>query len=447
MIDALPVIIVALPFASAALLASIASWRMGILINAGAAALLFLLACLLPYQTYAPLTLLHIGPPETHLVLLTSFIAMTTSWFSRRDVPASLASRSLNRRRVRLHHAACQALTGAILLALLTDNLMLTWLALVIASAAAACVTGAIRGHAATHAASRLLLLCGAGLMLALLGTLLLYVAVEPHAAALHWSTLQSTPHHVATFDLACVFLLIGYAALASVAPLHAWLADAAAESVASGSIIVSALLVNAPLLIFMRLRAAMGLPAGLPATVLIALGLLTLLLGVSSLFTQSDTRRTVAFAGIAQIGIIMVAIGIGGRAATSAAWLCITLLALTRASVLQCQTLPPTQLATWTRRSSLLALAILPLFMLFLIAGSTVWLLLPLGIGVLLTSALLFARMPILAPTVAAARGGGLSDLAALMPIWLQLALILLLAFAMPTPMLDWFTAMAAAR
>ena len=447
MTDALPIIIVALPFASAALLASIASWRIGIWINAGSAGLLFLLACLLPWQPHAPTLLLHVGLPETHLVLLTSFIAMTTSWFSRRDVPASLAMRSLDRRRVRLYHAACQALVGAILLALLSDNLMLTWLALAIAIAAATGMIGAIRSQAATHAASRLLLLCGVGLMLALLGTLLLYVAAEPHAAALHWSTLQSTPHHTATFDLACVFLLIGYGAMAGAVPLHAWLADAAADGVASGSMIIGAVLVNAPLLMFMRLRAAIGPIAGLPATVLMALGLLTLLLGIDGLFAQTDTRRSVAFAGVAQIGIIVVAIGIGGPAATFAAWLSITLLALARATALQCQGLPSTQLASWTRRSSILALAILPLFMLFLIAGSTVWLLLPLGVGVLLTSALLFARMPILAPTVAAPRGGGLSELAALTPIWLQLALILLLAFAMPAPMLDWFNAMAAAR
>ncbi len=446
MTDALPIIIIALPFATAVLLGSIASWRIGIWIHAGSATLLFLLACLLPWQPHAP-TLLDVGAPETHLVLLTSFIAMTTSWFSRRDVPASLASRLLDRQSVRPYHAACQALTGAILLALLSDNLILTWLALVIAIAAAAGVIGTIRGQAAAHAATRLLLLCGVGLMLALLGTLLLYVAAEPHAAALRWSTLQSTPHHAAIFDLACVFLLIGYAAAAGAVPLHAWLTDAAAEGVASGSILVGAVLVNAPLLIFMRLRAAIGVTVRLPATVLITLGLLTLLLGIGGLFAQTDTRRTVAFAGVAQVGIIMVAIGIGGSAPTFAAWLSITVLALARATALQCQGLPPTQLAAWTRCTSVLALAILPLFMLFLFAGSTVWLLLPLGVGVLLTSGLLFARMPVLAPTVAQPRGSGPAELTALTPIWMQLALILLLAFAMPAPVLDWFNAMATAR
>ena len=153
MIDPLPVVVIALPFASAAVLALVGSWRIGIWINAGSATLLLLLAALLPWHLHAPVPLLHIGAPETQLVLLTSLVAMTTSWFSRRDVPASLATRSLDRRRARLYHAACQALVGAILLAVLSDNLMLTWLALAIAIAAAAGVTGAVRSQAAATAA------------------------------------------------------------------------------------------------------------------------------------------------------------------------------------------------------------------------------------------------------------------------------------------------------
>jgi hydrogenase-4 component F len=447
MIDALPVIVIVLPFMTAVVLALIGSWRIGIWINAGSASLLFLLACQLPWHLHAALPMLHVGVPEAQLVMLTSLVAMTTSWFSRREIPVSLAARLLDRRKVELYHATCQCLVGAILLALLSDDPVLTWFALAIAIAAASAITDAIRNQAAATSASRLLLLCSVGLMLALLGTLLLYGAADPHASALRWGTLQITPHNAAAMHLACVFLLVGYGALAGVAPLHGWLPGAATEGVAAGSIIVAALMVNAPLLVLMRLGSPTGLDPGLPADVLIALGLITLLLGVCCLFVQTDTRRTVALAGMTQVGIIAVAIGIGGPVATLAAWLTMTLLALARAAVLQCQDLPPTQLSAWTRVASMLALALLPLLALFLLAGAMVWLLLPLGVGVLLTSSLLLARLPMLAPAVAAPRGGSLSELAALAPIWLQLALMLLLAFAMPAPVLGWFNTMAMAR
>ena len=251
-------------------LALIASWRIGSWLNAGCASLLVVAACLLPWHLDASIPLLHVGVPETCLAMLTSLIAMTTGWFSHRELPALLAARSLDRRRVRLYHAACQVLLGAILLALLSDNLAMTWLALAIATCAAAAVTGAVRTQAARAAASHLLLLCGIGLMLALLGTLLLYVAAESHASALRWSTLQSTPYHAPVLHLACIFLVLGYGALAGAVPLQGWLPPAAAEGVAAGSIIVSAVLPSAPLLLFIRLRAAMGPDPELPAAILI---------------------------------------------------------------------------------------------------------------------------------------------------------------------------------
>ena len=149
----------------------------------------------------------------------------------------------------------------------------------------------------------------------------------------------------------------------------------------------------------------------------------------------------------MAQIGLVMVAIGIGGPAATFAAWLTIILLALARASALQCVGLATTRLAAWTRFVAILALALLPLFAMFLIAGTTVWLLLPLGCGVLLTCWGLLSRLPMLASLAVAPPRNVPFEVAALAPIWLQLALLVLLAFAMPGPVVDWFNAMAAAK
>jgi hydrogenase-4 component F len=451
--NALPVILIALPFASAAALVVVGSWRIGTWINAGSASLLFLLACLLPWHLRPELSLLHVGETEAHLVLLTGFVAMTTAWFSRSYTQAALVARSFDRRRSRLHHVGCQALIGAILLALLSDTPVLTWLALTIAVAAATVVTGVVRSPAATAAGSRLLVLCGVGLMLALLGTLLLYLAVEPHAATLRWSTLHALPHHAATLRLASFFLVIGYGALAGMAPLHSWLMEASAEAAAPGAILVSTLMVNAPLLILMRLRFAVDL-----SPLLIALGLVTLLLGAGCLVAPANTRRTVASAGMAQIGIIVFGLGVGGPVATFAVSLHMTLLALARAAVLQCHGLPPTHSSARTCMAGVIALALLPLFALFLLAGVTldqsVWLMLPLAAGVLLTSLSLFVWLPKLTPPTIASRGAPTAPTAmtvgaavGMTPIWLQLALVLLLALAMPNPVADWFTAVAAAR
>ncbi len=384
MSSAIPVIVVTLPLASAAVLAVVASWRAAIWINAGSASLQFVAACALMW---------HSGEAATTLVLLNAFVAMTTSWCSHRDIAASLAARTLTRRRVRRYHSGCQVLAGAMQAAVLVDDLVLTWLALVVAVAAAAVMTGAARGGAA--AASRLVLHCTIGLLFALLGTLLLELAPAP----------------------AGVFLLLGYGTLAGLMPLHSWLANAAAQGVPPGAVIVT-LLANVPLLLFMRLHIVPEL--------LIALGLASLLLCGVALFAGRDRRRTVTLAGMAQLGIAVFAIGIG---AWQAAWLQMTLVTLARSAALQ----------SHGNEIAWLVLTLLPLYALYLLAGPTAavaaWLLVPLAAGVLVTVWALVAQRPAGVP----------ADWVAAAPIWLQLALVVLLALAMPGPVVAWFRSMAA--
>jgi hydrogenase-4 component F len=361
----LPIGIVALPFATAAVLAAVGSWRIGTWLNLGSAILLFLLTCALTRQT----------PAATQLVLLTSLVAMVAGGFSVRVMRTALEQQVLNRRRVRLHHVACQGLVGAIMLALLSDFPALTWLALAIATCGAAAVTGAVRTREAAAATTHLHLLCGAGLMLALVGTLLLHLAVEPHASLLRWSTLHAAIQHRPTFELACMFLVIGYAALAGLVPLHLWLPDAMEHGTLPGAVIVGTLMVNAPLLVFLYLGAA-------TSGVLIAVGLASLLLGAASLFVETEPRRRVAFAGVAQLGVVAFAFAVG---AAPAGLLYLTLLVLVRAAVLLSPGAPR------ARSAFMMVLGILPLFALLLVAGDAVdrapWLLLPLGAGVALTS------------------------------------------------------------
>jgi hydrogenase-4 component F len=422
--------VLALPFASAALLACIASWRTGVWISTASSTLVFAVACLLPWQFRTAV--------QVHLALLTAFIGMTTSWFGWRDLRAALAAWQLDRRSARWHHVGCQALTGAVLLALLSDSPAVTWLGTTIAVAAAAGLTAAVRNRAAQRAAARLILMCGAGLMLALFGTLLLYGAAQADAVPLRWRMSQ----------LAIICLILGYGGTAGVVPLHSWLPDAVAEGSTQGATLIGALLVNVPLLAILRLRSATTDEPDASLALLVAVGLATLLIAAFCLTARLDTRRRLAFAGTAQVGIVVFAFGLGSRAATFGGLLLMTMLALARAAALQCPGAASTRAAVLTRTASDVVLAGLPIVALFLIAGATAerapWLLLPLAIGALLTTGSLIGGPP----TPGIARDGcSPAAVLALAPVWLQLALVVLLAVAMPGPVAGWFRTMAALR
>lgn len=356
--ETLVVAVVALPFLTSAALALIASWRVGAPVNAASATVLFILSCGLPWDL------------RGHLIRLTTFITMTTTWYGLPDADEP----------PRPHRFACPALVGAIVLALLATQPILTWAALVIAMVAATAIVDT------TPVASRLLLSCGAGLMLALLGTLLLELTPMP----------------------ATLFLLLGYGGVAGLAPLHAWLVDAAAEAPSPGALLVSVLLPIAPLLIFMRLQTEAAPP------LLLALGLFSLLCGSALLLARPEPRQAMALYGVAQLGLIECGIGLG----ISATPRLIAMLALARAALLQCRDGGPTHCA------ALLAVALLPLFALYLLAEPAAqwscWLLLPLGVGALLTTSAL--PRAVKAPTAR-------SKLILLTPIWLQVALVAVLA------------------
>jgi hydrogenase-4 component F len=426
----LPDIVVALPFASAVSLACIGPWRAGVWINAAAATLVSILACLLPWRLPAAL--------PAHLALLTAFVAMTASWFGWRGVRAALAARRLDRRTTRYHHVAFQALLGGVLLAVLSDSPAATWLGMVIAVAAAVGLTGSVRSARAQRAAGRLVLMCGVGLMLALFGTLLMYLPAEPDTASPPWSASQ----------LAVICLVLGYGGIAGLVPLHSWLSDAVAEGTTQGATLIGALLVNVPLLVLLRLRSAMADGPDAPVALFVVLGLATMLIAAFCLMARQDMRRSLAFAGTGQVGIIVCAFGLGSRIATLGGLLHMTMLTLTKASTLQCLEATPTRVTGWTRAVSVLVLGGLPIIALLLIAGPAAdycaWLLLPLGAGVLLITGSLISGLP--GPDAARA-SGDLAGLLELAPIWLQLALVVLLAVAMPSPLVGWFRTMAEFR
>ena len=377
----IPFIIVVLPLLSAVALALIASWRIGAWVNAATASLQFVVACALAALA---------GSPATQPVLLTAYVAMTTSWFGHRDIAASLSARALSRRRVRLYHAGYQTQVSAMQLALLAQSFLLDWIALATAVAAAATLTGAVRGSAAGAAVSRIVRHCAVGLVFALVGTVLLHPAP----------------------GLAGVLFVLGYGAVGGLLPLSSWSINAAGESVTPGAIMVT-LLANVPLALFMRLNITPAL--------LMAFGLVALLVSAVTLCASLDRRRLVALAGTMQLGISIFAIGLG---ATQVASLSVTLLTLVRTAVLQSRC---ADIAAWS------FLALLPVYALALLAAPAAavagWLLLPLAAGVLLAVWALGMRPP---PDVPAVR-------LAVSPIWLQLALVALLAVAIPG-MIGWF-------
>ncbi|CAH2600961.1 Hydrogenase-4 component F homolog [Rhodovastum atsumiense] len=474
----LPGLVVMVPLLAASGLGFVRDQSIAPWIGIAAATLAFLLACLLPWQQGAGILLL-VDRLSAHMAILTSFVGMTTAWFSRGYVAVELASGRIDAGRLRAYHALFQTYLGFMLLALLSNNLPTTWGAIEAATIASVMVVGLPRTADAVEASWKLFLVCGVGIALAFFGTIVLYLAAQPALGsglpAMTWNAVipAAAECRPTLLNLAFVFLLLGYGTKAGLVPLHTWMPDAHAEGPTPVSAVLSGSILNVALFVILRLRGVLNdNPEAIsPGPPIMVLGLITVLVAAFSLWRRRDVKRFFAYSTIEQSGVAAFAIGLGGPAATFAALLHITLHTLTKAAVFQCigraVQLKGSQRFSdigglllrhpalgLTLAAGIVGVAGLPPFGLFpseflvitAAVGYQPWLVLPLGFGLVVGGWGLTRRLITLCMGAATPDRGPPPGPYALLPAWVHLGIVLVLGLAMPAGVAAWFTAIAEA-
>lgn len=473
-----PWLVPALPIAAALLLGLVGDAAFGAWIAIAASGAAFAASLLLPGAQGAGVFLLVDGL-SAHVAMLTAFVGFTTALYSRRYIAGAIGRGLLDATRAREYHVLFMFFLGFMLLALLSNNLGVTWVALEAATISAVLVVGLPRTATAIEASWKYFLLCGVGIGLALFGTVVLYLAalpaLGPGYAAMSWTELaRAAPDCRGTLlNLAFVFLLLGYGTKAGLAPLHGWMPDAHAEGPTPVSAVLSGSVLNVALVVILRVRAVMDSNADAiaPGPPIMALGLLSVLLAAFSLWGRRDAKRFFAFSSIEQSGVAAFAFGLGG-AGVFAGLLHMTVHTLAKSAVFQCVGLAAQRrggqmfaqlgglLATdralaLTLSCGIVAIAGMPPFGLFaselLILGETLQraplLAAPLILGLVVGGWALGARLITLCLGLPSSTSKGHQvGWLTLAPSWLHLVLVLGLGFAMPGAVEAWLRAAAEA-
>ncbi len=342
-------LVLGLPLLGALSLALFGARRYAAELNVAMSLLTFAAAILLVLRVigHGPMLVGHeqffVDSFNVFLVALTAFVGFTTALFSRPYMRIEEHHGRLTARRLRLYHSMYQVFMGAMLLALLTNNMGLLWVAMEAATLSTVLLVSLYRTPASLEAAWKYFILCGVGIALALFGTILLYFAAEQTLGregmtALLWTHLNAVKMHLEprVLGLAFVFLLVGYGTKVGLAPLHNWLPDAHAEGPTPVSALLSGLLLNVALYAVIRCKVlvegSVGFP--LPGHMLMIFGLLSALLGAFFLWRQRDIKRLFGYSSIEHMGIITFAFGLGGPVANFAALLHMTVHSLTKSSI-----------------------------------------------------------------------------------------------------------------
>jgi hydrogenase-4 component F len=307
----------------------------------------FVAAALLTREVVAHGTLLTHGEQflvdslNVFLVALTAFVGFTTSLFSRPYMRVEREHGRMTPNRLRLFHSMYQLFTFTMLLALLTNNLGILWVAMEAATLTTVLLVSVYRTPASLEAAWKYFILCGVGIAQALFGTILLYLAAD-HALGGHggllWTTLESVKGQLqpTVVSLAFVFLLVGYGTKVGLVPVHNWLPDAHAEGPTPISAVLSGLLLNVALYAVVRCKILTdgALQTPFAGRLMIGFGLLSVVVAAFFLSRQRDIKRMFAYSSIEHMGLVTFAFGLGGPIATFAGLLHMTVHSLIKSGI-----------------------------------------------------------------------------------------------------------------
>jgi hydrogenase-4 component F len=238
--------------------------------------------------------------------------------FLRAEIRAGQAGEALAARVAGRHSLLVQAFLAATALAVLAANLGVLAVGL-----EAAVITGAFlivqgRSRLAREAAWKFLLGCSVGMALAFLGLVLLNTT-----AGLDWAALtdQTSTVDRAVLRIAVALLIVGFGAVAGLAPLHGWLPDAHSQAPAPVAALLSGVLLSVAFGAILRVKviADAALGAGFTRTLLIIMALATLAVAASLAVAQREYKRMLAYAGLAHVALLALGAAAGSRLAVAA--------------------------------------------------------------------------------------------------------------------------------
>ena len=207
------------------------------------------------------------------------------------------------------------------LLAVTSNNIIIMWVAIEATTLSSAFLVGMYGTRPALEAAWKYVVICTVGVAFGLYGTILVYSdavnVIKETAMASLWTEIVK---NAAALDptlmkLAFVFILIGFGTKAGIFPMYTWLPDTYSEAPSPVSAMLSGVLVNCTLFVVIRFSIIVNLTLG-PAftqTLFLVFGVLSLGTAVFFMLGQRDVNRLLAYSSPENIGLILVAFGLGG--------------------------------------------------------------------------------------------------------------------------------------
>jgi hydrogenase-4 component F len=221
---------------------------------------------------------------------------------------------------LRRYHIFINLFIVSMLLAIAANNVGIMWVAVAVTTVFSGLILPLRLTKESIEASWKYILIGSVGIALAFAGTVLSYfdfVALSGRVEnALNWPVLRATAPllHPEVMRISFVFILVGYGTKAGIAPMHTWKPDAYGESPSSLSALMSAALFAVAMYAILRWKIVVDacVPGNFSNNLLIALGMLSLLVGSFSIVLARNYKRMLAYSGVEHAGLICLGLGLG---------------------------------------------------------------------------------------------------------------------------------------
>lgn len=225
-------------------------------------------------------------------------------------------------REARRYGALSLGFLSAMSLVLVSNNLAIMWVGIEATTLVSAFLICLHVNSQTLEAMWKYLLVCSVGVAFAFIGTVLAVSAargldLEPSEALLWTTLMDSAPSlNAVPLKIGFLFLLVGYGTKAGLAPMHTWLPDAHSQAPSPVSAVFSGFLLNTALYCIMRyiplVEGATG-NTGWCRGLLVFFGLVSIVVAAAFILVQHDLKRLLAYHSVEHMGIIALALGLGG--------------------------------------------------------------------------------------------------------------------------------------
>lgn len=236
------------------------------------------------------------------------------------------------------YYAALTGLIAAITGAYLANDITLVWILVEATTLTASVLIYSERTLHSLEATWKYIFICSTGIALAYMGILFASLSMKGTGMnGLSFESLASVAHGLdpVYLKIAFIFVLTGYSTKMELFPMHTVGIDANSVAVAPVGALLSTGLVNLGFLSIFRIyKALSGSPIfGWMNKVLLLAGVLSVLVAAGYMLKAKHTKRMLAYSTLENMGLVAIAIGIGGIG-YYAAFLLLVLHSLTKSSL-----------------------------------------------------------------------------------------------------------------